>query len=135
MGSRIYLLDLYKFFAALGIAVLHLHWQYIPQAYLFVEFFFICSGFMIGLGKDRYIERGWLKSIEKRLGAFYCQLVIAIACCCVLYGVPHPYKLINAMLMLPDIGWGGGTFYFWILVVFRCLCGKFWIVYWSNETF
>ncbi len=104
--NRIHSLDILKFLGALCIATLHLHWEYVPQGYLFVEMFFIISGFMIGSNREKYISIPLLSIFLKRLYSFYPLLIFAIGIFIILYDTPKTYDLINALLMLGDIGFG-----------------------------
>ena len=70
-SQRIYAFDLLKFIGAIGIATLHFNWKLIPQGYLFVEMFFIISGFLMYYHKDKYIESNIVKVIMTRISGYY----------------------------------------------------------------
>lgn len=105
MQDRNYILDFYKFIASLFIAVLHLSWKYAPQAYLFVEFFFLASGFMIGLNINQYKNINILTLAKNRLHAFYMSYFFAFF----IYYIICNHNVISfdfliTLTMLPYIG-------------------------------
>lgn len=115
MQDRNYTLDFYKFIASLFIAVLHLHWRYAPQAYLFVEFFFLTSGFMIGLNITKYKRINIFTIARKRLHSFYLSYFFALFLYIYIYNYNAFYFLI-ALTMLPYIG------------IFQCIPLPYWFL-------
>lgn len=113
MQDRNYTLDFYKFIASLFIAVLHLYWRYAPQAYLFVEFFFLASGFMIGLNISKYKRINIFVLAKKRLYSFYLSYFFAFFIYYIIYNYNTSDFLI-ALTMLPYIG------------IFQCAPNPYW---------
>lgn len=77
-SQRIYAFDLLKFIGAIGIATLHFNWKLIPQGYLFVEMFFIISGFLLYLNVERYKQQNYISILIKRIDSFYLFYILAI---------------------------------------------------------
>ena len=114
--NHIYSFDVLKFFAILGIAVLHYHWQSLPQAYLGVEICFLISGFFLAVNYEKYARQNCIDTIKKRLNAFYFHYIIAFFISCLFIGSFHLNDLIASIFLLPEIGIGTkitpGVFWF-----------------------
>ncbi len=103
---RIYSIDLLKFLSALAVAVLHLHWQYLPQGYLSVEIFFIISGFFIGLRYFQYSDKGIGTAILKRLRSFYLLYVMTFIITVFFFHAPSINEVISYLTFLSHVGLG-----------------------------
>ena len=104
--ERVYSIDLLKFCSALIVAVLHLHWQYVPQGYLSVEIFFIASGFFIGLRRTKYLDRSIGLIIFRRLRSFYLFYFITFLLTLYFFPLPGINEAISYLGFLSHIGLG-----------------------------
>ena len=106
MTNRIYAFDVLKFVGSIGIALLHFNWRLIPQGYLFVELFFIISGFLLYKNKVNYIEKDIKSILAKRLRSFYLLYLFVIIGQIFLNNFPSFADFFSSLFMLGDIGLG-----------------------------
>lgn len=114
---RIYAFDVLKIFGALGISLLHFNWRLIPQGYLFVEMFFIMSGFCLYLHLSSYANKTLFEIFIKRLQTFYFYYLMVMLLQIILSEeFPPLYLLVNAAFFLGNLGfgirWGYGALWF-----------------------
>lgn len=136
ISQRIYAFDLLKFIGAIGIATLHFNWKLIPQGYLFVEMFFIISGFLLYLNVEQYKQQNYISILIKRIGSFYLFYILAIIAQISLNGIPSLANFLSSLLFLGDIGLGQRSTYgaLWFLGVY-IFCFMFYIaMFFSLET-
>lgn len=76
--KQIYAFNILKFFASIGIALLHFNWHIIPQGYLLVEMFFMLSGFFLFLNIENYQKLDVKKILWKKLKKFYLLYILAL---------------------------------------------------------
>ena len=115
-STRIYSFDVLKFFAILAIAILHFHWQSLPQAYLGVELCFMITGFFLSIYYDKYLNQNFFDTVSKRLNSFYFYYIVAFFISSFFIGAFHFDYLLNGLFLLPEIGIGikitPGAFWF-----------------------
>lgn len=102
-SGRIYSYDILKFFAIIAIAIMHLHWQSAPQAYIGVELCFIITGFFIAKGYDKYLSSDFFSTLINRIKTFYPHFAIAVSFLICIKGFNFSYFILS-LLFLPYIG-------------------------------
>lgn len=129
MPNRIYAFDVLKLLGAIGIALLHFNWKLIPQGYLFVEMFFILSGYLLYSNISRYKEQNWVSILIKRLKSFYVLYIFVLLGQILLNSKPSLPNFISALFLLGDIGLGDRFSYgaLWFLGVY-IYCFMFYIL-------
>ena len=90
MKARNGLVELYRFFAAVGIALYHFEWvyvgssQYFVHFYIFVEFFFVLSGFFLVQNchsmPEQYTAWDYVGRQIKKLYPLYLAAIVFTAC-------------------------------------------------------
>lgn len=116
-NARIYSFDVLKFFAIFAIAILHMHWQSVPQAYLGVELCFIITGFFISKNYDKYNKNDLLTTVVNRIKGFYPYYTIVVLLIFMFVEKSfHLDKIISILLFFPHIGLAPiDTFPLWFL--------------------
>lgn len=125
--ERNYAVDLLKFVGALFLFLLHYYYpqQLIPQAYLWVEFFFIVAGVFLYKSFDKYQAKPFISIMGSKIERFYPHYCLAIIMFLAYGGGGGGHKLIKMLLFFPHIGLsefvGWGTL--WFLGVYILVAG------------
>lgn len=105
-NSRNLLLDLLKVFGALIISLLHLDWKISPGGYLFVEMFFLMTGFLLAYKEKQYSQLQILDIFKKRISSFYFYYFIAFLFAIYLIKFPTGFEVLNYFTFMSSLGLG-----------------------------
>lgn len=106
LHERNLLLDSFKIFGALIISLLHLQWKIVPGGYLFVEMFFLMTGFLLAKNEKKYQAQPILSIFRRRLSSFYFYYFVAFLFAVVLCQFPTGFDTINYFTFLSSLGLG-----------------------------